>query len=43
MEMGGVCGARSGLADVWVMHPMVMGETPHVFPGGWVGELLCVC
>ena len=30
MEMGGVCGARSGLVDVWVMHGMVMEETLHV-------------
>ena len=43
MEMGGACGARSRLADVWVMHGMVMDETPHVFPGGGVGELLRVC
>ena len=43
MEMGGVCGARSGLVDVWVMHGMVMDETLHVFPGGGVGELLRVC
>ena len=43
MEMGGACGARSGLVDVWVMHGMVMDETLHVFPGGGVGELLRVC
>ena len=43
MGMGGVCGVRSGLVDVWVMHGMVMNETLHVFPGGWVGELLRVC
>ena len=43
MDMGGVCGARSGLVDVWVMHGMVMDETLHVFPGGGVGELLRVC
>ena len=43
MEMGGACGARSGSADVWVMHGMVMDETLHVFPGGGVGELLRVC
>ena len=43
MEMGGVCGARSGLVDVSVMHGMVMDETLHVFPGGGVGELLRVC
>ena len=43
MEMGGTCGARSGLADVRVMHGMVMDETLHVFPGGGVGELLRVC
>ena len=43
MEMGGACGARSGLLDVWVMHGMVMDETLHVFPGGGVGELLRVC
>ena len=42
MEMG-VCVARSGLVDVWVMHGMVMDETLHVFPGGEVSELLCVC
>ena len=43
MEMGGACGARSWLADVWVMHGMVMDELLHVFPGGGVGELLRVC
>ena len=43
MEMRGVCGARSGLADVWVMHRMVMDETLHVFPGGGMGALLRVC
>ena len=43
MEMGGACGARSGLVDVWVMHCMVMGETLHMSPGGEVGELLRVC
>ena len=43
MEMGGACGARSGLVDVWVMHGMVMYETLHVFPGRRVGELLRVC
>ena len=43
MEMGGVCGARRGLVDVWVMHGMVMDGTLHVFPGGGVGELLRVC
>ena len=29
MEIG-VCGARSRLVDVWVMHGMVMDETLHV-------------
>ena len=43
MKMGGVCGARSGLVDVWVMHGMVMHETLHVFPCGGVRELLRVC
>ena len=43
MGMGGACGARSGLADIWVMHGMVMDETLHVFPGGGVGELLRMC
>ena len=44
MEMGGgVCGARSGLVDFWVMHGMVMDETLHVFSGGGVGELIRVC
>ena len=43
MEMGGACGARSGLVDVRVMHGMVMDETLHVFPGDGVGELLRVC
>ena len=43
MEMGGVCGARSGLVDVWVMHSMVMDEKLHVFPGSGVGELFRVC
>ena len=40
---GGMCGARSGLVDFWVMHGMVMDETLHVFPGGEVGELFRVC
>ena len=43
MEMGSACRARSGLADVWVMHGMVMDETLHVFPGFGFGELLRVC
>ena len=43
MEIRGVCGARSGLVDVWVMHGMVIDETLHVFPGGGVVELLRVC
>ena len=43
MEMGGACGARSGLVDLWGMHSMVLDETLHVFPGGGVGELLRVC
>ena len=43
MEMGGKCGARNGLVDIWVMHGMVMDETLHVFPGGGVGELVRVC
>ena len=38
-----MCGARSGLVDVGVMHGMVMDETLHVFPGGGVSELLRVC
>ena len=42
-EMGGMCGARSRLVDLWVMHGMVMDETQHVFLGGGVGELLSVC
>ena len=42
-RLGGACGARSGLVEVWVMHGMVMDETLHVFPGGGVGELLHVC
>ena len=41
MEMG-MCGARSGLVEVWVMQGMVMDETLHVFPGGGVGELFRV-
>ena len=40
---GGVCGALSGLLEVWVMHDIVMDETLHVFPVGGVGELLRVC
>ena len=40
---GGVCGARSGLVDFWVMHGMVMDETLHAFPGGGVAELFCLC
>ena len=43
MKMGGVCRARSGLVDVWVMHRMVMDETLHVFPDGGVGELFRLC
>ena len=43
MEMGGACGARCGLVDVWVMHGMVMDETLQESPGGGVGELLRVC
>ena len=43
MGMGGVCEARSGLVDVWVMHGMVMDETLHVFPCGGVGELFLLC
>ena len=43
MEMGGACGARSRLVDVWVMHGMIMDETLHLFPGSGVGELLRVC
>ena len=43
MEVGGACGAQSGLADFWVMHAMVMDGTLHVFSGGGVGELLRVC
>ena len=39
----GVCGARSGLSDVWVMHGMVMDETLHLFPGGGVGDLFRGC
>ena len=42
-DRGGVCGARSGSVDFWVMHGMVMDETLHVFPGGGVGELFRVC
>ena len=38
-----MCGARSRLVDLWVMHGMVMDETQHVFLGGGVGELLHVC
>ena len=41
--MGGVCGARITLLDFWVMHGMVLDETLHVFPRGWVGELFPVC
>ena len=40
---GGGCGARSRLVDFWVMHGMLMDETPHVFPGGGVSELFRVC
>ena len=43
MEIGGTCGARSGLVDIRVTRGMVMDETLHVLPGGGVGELLCVC
>ena len=42
-RLGGVCGARSGSVDFWVMHGMVMDETLHVFPGGGVRELFRVC
>ena len=40
MEMGGACGARSGLVDVPVMHGMVMDETLHVFSMA-VGSVSC--
>ena len=40
---GCVCGARSRLLDVSVMHGMVMDEMLLVFPGSGVGELFCVC
>ena len=40
---GGVCAARSGLVDIWVMHGMVMDETLHVFPSGRVVDLSHVC
>ena len=43
MEMGSLCGAQSGLVDVWVMQGMVMDETLHVFLGGGVGELFRMC
>ena len=43
MEMGGVCGLLSRLVHMLVKCRMVMDETHHVFPGGGVGELLCVC
>ena len=43
MELGGVCGVRSWLVDVRVMHVMVMDETLHVLPGEGVRELLRVC
>ena len=43
MGTGGVCGARRGLVDVWVMHGMVMDETLHVFPCGGVRGLFRVC
>ena len=42
-KMGGVRGARRRLVDFWVMHGMVMDETPHVFSGGRVGEFFRVC
>ena len=43
MKMGGVCGARGGLVDLWVMHGMVMDETVHLFRGGGVHDLFRVC
>ena len=43
MGMGGMCGARSGLVDVRVMHGMVMDETLHVSPGAGVDELFRMC
>ena len=42
-EMGGLCGARRRLVDLWVMHNIVMDGTQHVFPGSGVGELFRVC
>ena len=41
--MGGVCGVLSRLVHIWVMYGMVIDEMQHVFPGGGVGEFLCVC
>ena len=38
----GAC-VSHGLVDFWLLHGMVMDETQHVFPGGGVGELSCVC
>ena len=38
-EIGGMCGARSTLVDLWIMHGMVMDAMQHVFPGVGVGEL----
>ena len=43
MQMGGVCGLLERLMHIWVMCSMVMDETQNVFPGGGIGELLCVC
>ena len=39
----GVCWVQSTLVGFWVMGGMVIHETQLVFPGGGVGELLCLC
>ena len=41
--MGGMRGVLSRLLHLWVMHSMVMDETQHVLPDGWVGDSFRVC
>ena len=38
-----MCGLQSRSVHIWDMYVMVMDETQHVFPGGRMGQGLCVC
>ena len=42
-RMRGIHGLLSRLLHLWVMHGMVMDETRHVLPDGWVGDSFRVC